>query len=291
VHKKHWSELLPQAGRGHFRACPEHPQKAQQLLRQYMRAWIESGYQFPPEGKAAPEGKLSPMPSWAAAANKKTLGEEPGSRNFEACEKVFKAMEPLLNCTLEAQHTVWSRTPRAPDPFILHPALHPNPSPRGLLAMIVNPKGGFSFSPGLVNGSFSNEELAAWAFLRFWQSPWLFTLMRCASCGIFAIPAKVRKSYKRGWLCAHCRNSVAARAATQKTRKDFHERWFRLAITACRDFESHTRRRGNDKARFITERVNDQLSAMHHIKRNTITRNLKGIQAAVGGGNHATRKN
>ena len=214
-----------------------------------------------------------------------------GNRNFEACEKVFKGDGTSVELhTGSAAHGLEPNPTLAPGPFILHPALHPNPSPRGLLAMIVNPKGGFSFSPGLVNGSFSNEELAAWAFLRFWQSPWLFTLMRCASCGIFAIPAKVRKSYKRGWLCAHCRNSVAARAATQKTRKDFHERWFRLAVNAYRDFENHTRRANNDKVQFITKRVNDGLPALYKIKRNTITRNLAEIQAEVERRKHATRK-
>ena len=282
VTEEHWNNLLPQKGRGHFKASSAHIQEAQQLLQKHLSAWIESGFRFPKDDieKAEGEKELSPMPPWATAT-KRTLGEEPKHRSYETweCEAVFKAMEGLLNCTL---HVVRRSSP--PSLFIFQANYDECQHPRGLLSVIVKPSGGIEASPGLVAGYLNPDELAAWAFFIFWKSPWLFILMRCARCGIFAIPdGRVRKSYKRGWHCARCRNSASARAATAEYRKVFRRRWFGNAVNAYLDFERRSHRAKNDKVQFITKRVNESLPALYKIKRNTITHNLAEIQAAAEG--------
>lgn len=283
VTAEHWNNLLPQKGRGHFRADPDpvHIQEAQRLLRQHVSAWIESGFRFPKDEieKAEGEKELSPMPPWATAT-KRTLGEEPEHRSYETseCEAVFKAMEGLLNCTL---HVV--RRSSSPSLFIFQANYHECQHPRGLLSMIVKPSGGIEASPGLVERYPSPNDLAAWAFFIFWKSPWLFTLMRCANCSIFAVPPKARKRYVRGWHCEQCRNSASAKAATAATRKSIRDRWFARAVDAYLEFDRQPRRAKSDRVEFIKKRVNDGLSALHKIKRNTITRNLANIQAAAVG--------
>jgi hypothetical protein len=145
------------------------------------------------------------------------------------------------------------------------------------------PRGGIRADPVVFRGHLKPRELAAMGFLYFWNSGQLFTIMRCAHCGIFAIPRNVRKSYVRGWHCEQCRNSASAKAATAAYRTNSRARWFSRAATAFREYESSPRLTTTNRVLFIRDRVNEGLPAYQRITRNMITRNLTKIQAAAEG--------
>jgi hypothetical protein len=242
--------------RGLWRFWPRQSSEAQQLFREYVDAWIDSG--FRPDGSEIPEKRT--YVTWGG-------------------QVIFQSLGGLLNSfdVIEGppEQTIFGLQ-----------AKNSNQAPlRGSLRFMFNPRGGIRADPVVFRGQLKPKELAAMGFLYFWNSGQLFTIMRCAHCRIFEIPRKARKGYVRGWHCKRCRSSASAMAATAATRKSIRKRWFARAVNAYRDFDHQPRRAKNDRVEFITKRVNDGLSALHKIKRNTITSNLTKIQAAAEGGN------
>lgn len=252
----HWRNILPATERDLWLFWPRQSHDAQQILRQYVDAWVDSGFQ--PNGSELPE--MRTYATWGG-------------------QIIFQSLEGLLNSDLviegPPEQTIFGLQARNSKQLPL----------RGLLSFKFDPRGGIRADPVVFRGHLNPKELAALGFLHFWNSDQLFTIMRCAKCGIFVLPPKARKSYARGWHCVRHRDSAAAVAATADSRKKFRERWFGRAVDACREFERHPRRDKNDRVEFITKRVNDCLPALHRIKRNTITRNLAKIQAAAKGRN------
>jgi len=256
VTANHWRNILPDDEAELWQFLPRQRTEAQRLLRDYVGAWIDSGFQ--------PDGS-----------------EMPGRRTYLTwnCQAIFESMEPLLNCFLAIPQK---------GIFALQASNNKQYPQRGALSMRFEPRGGIEVAPIVFRRHLKPEELAAFGFMLFWRSQRLYRLMRCSHCGAFSIPGrKVRKSYVRGWHCERCRNKASAMAATGEARKAFRKRWFALAVNAYRKYESHTRRTTNDPARFITEWVNESLSASHNIKRNTITRNLGAIRMEAERESHA----
>ncbi len=251
----HWGNVLPATESGLWQFRPRQSNEAQELFRRYVGAWIDSG--FLPDGSEMPETRT--YATWGGQA-------------------VFQSLEGLLN----SFHVI--EGPPEQTIFGLQAKNSKQTPLRGSLRFMFDPRGGIRAVPVVFRGHLKPEELAAMGFLYFWNSGQLFTVMRCAHCGIFSIPRKVRKSYKRGWHCEHCRNIGSAKAATADTRKAFRERWFKRAVDAYQEFDRHHRRANNDRIVFITKRVNDGLPR-DKIKRNTITHNLAEIRAAAEGRN------
>ncbi len=224
------------------------------MFRQYVGAWIDSGFQ--PNGSEAPETRT--YATWGG-------------------QLVFQSLEGLLNSfqVIEGppEQTIFGLQANNSKQLRL----------RGSLRFMFEPRGGVRADPVVFRGHLKPRELAAMGFLYFWNSGQLFTIMRCAHCGIFALPRKARKSYVRGWHCERCRNSASAKAATAEYRKNSRVRWFSRAVTAYREYESSPRLARTNRVLFIRDRVNAGLPAYQRIKRNTITHNLVKIQAATEG--------
>lgn len=247
---EHWLHIMPDR---FWQFRPEQSHAAQQLLRRYLEFWIDSGIQ--------PDGS-----------------EEPERRSYTTwdCQAIFETMEELLNSKLILEGTPMQTV------FGLQ-AKNEKQSPQsGCLSIWFEPRGGIRAVPVVLRGAFRPDEpekLAAYGFVLFWQSPWLFTLMRCAHCGVFATPSrKVRKRYAHGWHCERCRKKALTMAATRRTREKFRAQVLASAVRACLEYESKPRRAGNDLVQFITDRVNAGLKPTNRIKRNTITRNLATIR-------------
>lgn len=131
------------------------------------------------------------------------------------------------------------------------------------------------------------EVAAAGLFLCFfYNSKWVFLVMKCRRCGLYEVN-NPRKSYVRGWHCAKCRKTAPAAMATDKIRADRRDKWFGLAVKAWAQSEKVN----GDRIAWVTRKVNDGLRKMKRmpdpIKRNTITRNLKAIEAASLAQGHA----
>jgi transposase-like protein len=141
-------------------------------------------------------------------------------------------------------------------------------------------RGGITYHP-IGFPSPTPDNFAGEIFLEFYCSEWLFRIVRCNRCRVISVPdRKPRKRYERGWHCSKCRNSAAAQAATDAKRAEFREKWFALAVAAYREYMSRPRRPTLHVSAFLMERVNEGLSPTGKIiKLNTITRNLKEIQA------------
>jgi hypothetical protein len=240
--------------RGLRRFYRDESRDGQKLFCQYVGAWIDSGFQ--PDGSEERERRT--YATWGG-------------------QVIFQSLGRLLNSfdVIEG--------PPAQTIFGLQARNSKHTPLLGSLRIWFDPKGGIRADPVVFRGYLEAKELAAYGFFLFWQSQWLFTIMRCANCGKFDIPErKPRSSYIRGWHCEVCRNSASAKAATADARKSMRNRWFELAISASREYDRRSRRSGNDRVRFVTTRVNRDLPALQRIKRNTISRNLAKIQAEAG---------
>ena len=255
---RHWENILPAMERGLWQFWPPQSIEAQNLFRQYMREWIESGFQE----DGSEEREKRTYVTWGGQA-------------------IFESLKGLLNSSL-----VIMGPEREKLIFGLQ-ANNQRQSPlRGSLRFMFDRRGGLRADPVVFRGNLKPEELAAMAFLYFWNSDQLFTIMRCVHCGVYEISRKARKSYKRGWYCALHRNSASAMSSTAEIRKSHRAKWFSLAVAAYREYETKPRRAKNDRVLFIRDQVNDHLPTLDKIKRNTITRNLAKIQVAAEGRNH-----
>lgn len=249
---EHWETILPEAEQGLWHFQSGQSSEAQQILQRYIGAWITSGFQT--------DGS-----------------EKPAHRNYETwdCQAIFESLESMFNCHL----TIHQGKPLQTI-FALQ-ARNENQVPlKGTLSIRFNPRGGIQAVPIVFRGYLKPDELAAYGFFLFWQSPWLFTIMRCARCGKFAIPQrKTLSSYVRGWHCEKCRNIAGAEASTAATRKSIRDRWFVRAVSVWLKVEGRSFRDSDERVRLITEWVNEGLPAQQRIKRNSITHNLTEIQA------------
>ena len=248
---------MPDGERELWHFSRDQSDEAGRLLGRHVRAWTDSGLQS--DGSEIPESRQ--YATWG-------------------CQAIFEAMGGLLNCFLTIP-----QGPPLPTVFGLQASNRHQTTQRGALSICMEPRGGIRAAPMVFRGYLSPEELAAWGFLLFWQSPWLFTIMRCARCNVFVIPSrKPRKSYRRGWHCEQCRNKASAAAATADTRNTIRDRWFGRAVAAWLKCKSQPRRSTKDRCvLFLMERVNKGLPYSSRIKRNTITHNLGKIQAAAEG--------
>lgn len=252
----HWGNILPATERTLWQFWPRQRREAQQWFRQYVGAWIDSGFQ-------------------------QNRSEMPEMRTYASWggQDIFQSLEGLLNSFLVIEG------PREKTIFGLQANNSKQTTLRGSLSFKFDPRGGIRADPVMFRGHLKPNELAAMGFLYFWNSGQLFTLMRCANCGIFSVPSKVRKSYVRGWHCDRCRNSASAKAATAETRKRIRDGWFTRAVDAYLKFDRRPHRLTSNRTLFIVEQVNSGLPILDRIKRNTVTRNLAKIQTAAEGRN------
>ncbi len=252
VTSRHWIDFLS-AGESNPRAVRSflNADLARDKLREYVGAWIDSGFQD--DGSEEPECRTY-----------KTWG----------CQAIFETLASVLSCS----HAI-----PAEGVFALN-ASRQAPTPyTGYLSAWFNPGGGVELVPEILPGTLSEEQLAAWGFYLFWKAALLFTLMRCARCGVFAIPGrKPRRRYLRGWHCERCRNTAHALAATKDAREKRKCTWLKLAVDAYLDFYQHPRRSKRDRTLFIVEKVNASMPIYQRIKRHTITHNMSEIEAEVG---------
>jgi len=248
-----WRNLLAAEGEEERQFKQSEAAAALTTLQGAINFWIDTGFRSKEsKGSETPTGRHLPT------------HEGPG---------VLLDIARLLNCDdpVSTEAGVWT----------FQASQHRKKNPLcGLLAMRMEPRGGFRFAPILFGHAWPGNMLAAWAFYFFWQQDtWRFRLMRCAHCRFFSIPErKTRKSYVRGWHCERCRNSASAKAATANLRDSLRKRWFARAVSALLEYEGGPRRAGNDLVQFITDRVNAGLKPTNRIKRNTITRNLAAIR-------------
>lgn len=238
----------------------------QRQLRAYINEWIDSG--FAPDGSEFParrefkvrlrdrgDGTTIARPKW----NTPPEDYAPPPAAISAIAKLHKGKAvPSAGGRYHIEIEDDARSP---------------------VAMSIFTRGGVSYSLRGTAG-LTMESRAALIFYWFYRSSWLFRLMRCNRCKALSLPqTKPRKRYERGWHCDKCRNSAAAQAATAARRTRLREQWLGLAVDAYREYRSSPRRSTNGVSAFIAERVNKRLPYNSRIKRNTITRNLKEIQA------------
>lgn len=114
-------------------------------------------------------------------------------------------------------------------------------------------------------------------FIQFYDSPWLFRLMRCAKskCRTYQLVNAPRKSYLHGWYCAGCSKTAAATRSTSKARTNERER----KLQACAVAWAKGEPKHADRRAWVVEQANNHLRNGEHIKRNFIALNLAEIQA------------
>jgi hypothetical protein len=155
---------------------------------------------------------------------------------------------------------------------------------QGLLAVRIKPGGGIEAAPVFFGYPLEPKELAAWAFFHFWQSPLIFSLMRCEKCKQFFLPRRTRDRYIRGWHCTRHVTSAGATAATKATRVKFREFWMKRAVQAYCEYHSQSRRANSDLIGFITNRVKNAIDRSEfknvgqRFSRNSISRGLVQIR-------------
>ena len=186
----HWRNFLAAAQRDN-RFHHSGIRSPHQMVCEAVGAWVDSGFRS--DGSEMPRDRT--YGTWGS-------------------QLIFQRMEKLLDCflTISEEGEFGFQANQHEKPKHLH----------GQLSIRIEPGGGFSFSPVLFNTNLPAEELAALAFFLFWQSPLLYTLMRCAKCCTYSIPRTVRKQYVRGWYCKQHQKSALAMAATKKARNDAH---------------------------------------------------------------------
>jgi hypothetical protein len=111
-------------------------------------------------------------------------------------------------------------------------------------------------------------------FIQFFDSPWIFRLMRCAKCGTYQLVNAPRRSYVRGWHCAVCMHPAASTQSMTAARK---KRWNRQ-LNACAEAWAKGEPKHADRRVWVVEQANKQLHYADHIKRNFITLHLTKIQ-------------
>jgi transposase-like protein len=238
----------------------------QQRLRAYIDEWIDTGFQS--DGSECP-GKRNFQPmfrGWSegAAATRPEWNSPP-----EAFEPPPAAISALAR--LHRGKAI---------PFGRHFEIEIEKDTKQSVQIRIHPDGGIDYFLSKEWLGSDAELRAAQIFYWFYRSKCIFFLMRCAHCKRLDVPkTKPRRRYERGWHCDKCRNGAAALAATSAKRGQVREQWSALAVNAYREYTSKSRRATHDVSAYITERVNKHLPFADRIKRNTITRNLKAIQA------------
>ena len=238
----------------------------QRKLRTYIDEWIDSGFQsdgsecprmrnFKPPYRGGSEEAATPRPKWDSPPE----AYSPPPTAISALAKLHRGKAV---------------------PFGGHYEIDIEKGTKSTIQMRIDSRGGIDYFLRQESLGSNAELRAAQIFYWFYRSGWVFSLMRCNRCRSLSVPTtKPRKRYERGWHCDKCRNSAAALAATAAKREQFREQWLALAVDAYTEFVSRPRRAAHDLSAFITERVNRDLPFSDRIKRNTITRNLKQIQA------------
>lgn len=238
----------------------------QRKLRAYIDEWIDTGFQsdgserptrrnFKPRFRGEVEGSSTSRPKWDSPPE----AFLPPPNAVAALAKLHRGKAIPIGLHYDIEFEKENSLP---------------------VQMRIDPRGGIDYFLRREWSGSSAELRAAQIFYWFYRSSFVFLLMRCNRCKALTVPrTKPRKRYERGWHCDNCRNSAAALAATASKRGQLRERWFALAIDACVEYGSQSRRSTHDVCAFITERVNRSLPYSNRIKRNTITRNLKEIQA------------
>ena len=118
------------------------------------------------------------------------------------------------------------------------------------------------------------ETHVALLFIRFFDSPWIFRLMRCTRCRTYQLVNAPRQSYVRGWHCAECRKTAAATRCVSKARANERERRLQACAAAwAKDEPKHA-----DRCAWVLEQANKQFEYGDLIKRNFIARNRAEIQ-------------
>lgn len=241
-------------------------QSIQRKLRAHIDEWIDTGFQS--------DGS-----------------EYPAKRNFKP--RFRNGNDPVI-----ASRPKWNSPPEAYDPppdaiaalaklhrgkalpFGLHYEIEFEKKDSLPVQMRIDSRGGVDYFLRQEWLGSVAELRAAQIFYWFYRSSLVFDLMRCNRCKSLSVPrTKPRKKYERGWHCDKCRNGAAAQAATAMKREQFREQWFALAVNAYREYQLKPRRATHDLSVFVAQQVNRGLPFSARIKRNTITRNLKEIQA------------
>ncbi|MGA8529990.1 MAG: hypothetical protein WB622_09770, partial [Acidobacteriaceae bacterium] len=152
---------------------------------------------------------------------------------------------------------------------------------RGALAIQLNPSGGIEFTPAFFGDRLTPSELAAWVFLHFWTSGWIFSLMRCNKCRDFFFPVKrwrAGHSYDSGWHCPAHRKSAGAAKRVGRVRKSERNRRRELMVSFYKEFHSHPRRSTNDLVSFVVQRMSEHGIFLSH---QSVARQLRKISNAA----------
>jgi hypothetical protein len=221
------------------------PSEVQKMVRSYVDEWINSGFQ--PDGSERPY-RRNFAPKW---------NFEDGKTNLLPAPRAVCAMARFCGGSLSV------------------------PGGRGGSYIVVDSQRASSVAigpQGGVQSSFESssdddsELLAASLFLHFYDSEWIFRLMRCAHCEVLAVPIKTPKqTYLRGWHCRSCMRKAPAMISTARARQQERDTWLELVRLAVIAYES--KRPAGDRARWILSKVQGKMPAkMPAIKRNRVTR-------------------
>lgn len=238
----------------------------QRKLRAYIDEWIDTGFQ--PDGSESP-GKRNFKPMLRGGSE----GEDATRAKWNSPPEAFEP-PPTAISALAKLHRGKAV------PFGRRYEIEVEKDTKDRVQIRIGSDGGIDYFLSKEWMGSDPELRAAQIFYWFYRSNCIFFLMRCAHCKVLDVPqTKPRRRYERGWHCDKCRNGAAAQAATAAKREQNRERWSALAVDAYREYMEKSRRATHDVSAFITERVNKHLPYCDRLKRNTITRNLKAIQA------------
>jgi hypothetical protein len=250
-----------------FRSGKVDAGEVQRQLGSYIEEWIDSG--FHEDGSEWPYER-----NFAPKSSRAVWSLDDGEPNLCPPPQAVKAMARFCNGTLQVRGNSYL--------IVGHEEANTSSS----VSVSIGPRGGIQYEPTTQCRDGDAETMAAGMFLFFYHSEWLYRLMKCRQCGVFAVPdRKPRKSYVRGWHCRPCGRTVSATISVAERRKDQRKKWFNLAVDAVRRWEQ--RPRDQNRIEWIKDEVNKGLRLVDQIKRNTITHNLKDIEARAKGDDHA----
>lgn len=237
-----------------------HPAQAniravQQRVRQFIDEWVDSG--FHSDGSEwVYERNFDPRSS---SVESEIEDVEPRDSPFPA------AMKALARYF---QGALYLREDREGDSTYLVAGVA-NTRESGV-AISIGFRGGIDFQPSESIRA-DVDVRAAGIFLGFYCSEWIYRLMRCATCGLLAAPARKPKKapFASGWRCKSCARKAPALISTAKTRKAERDRWMAAVSDAIITYETKSRKPIGDRIIWILGQVQDRVRGM---KRNRISR-------------------
>ena len=197
--------------------------EVQRYLRAFIGEWIDTGFQE--DGSERPHERNF-TPNWIGEAYH-------FPHALHAVARIFSGdLRVRGNIHRQSELVIMSK-----------------PGAAGNINLVLKSVGGTGFQPALPSYNSEPELIAAGFFLSFYDSPYLFSLMRCARCKAFSLLKTPIVSYKCGWHCAECKRPAGTSDSTKKSRAAKRALWFDRAVAACREWESSKRKKGSSPQR------------------------------------------